>query len=260
MNQFITTKLMGGLGNYLFQIAAAYSISIRDHKEFICDISDEIIVHTPYLSYKNNIFRKLKLSDHPLSCQIYKEPFFHFSEIPKVNNSIKLDGYFQSEKYFENLKNEIKNLFEISEIDKNYLIQKYNRELNFDTVSLHVRRGNYINLSSYHENQTIEYYNKAISYLGQNYHFLIFSDDIEWCKQNFQSLKNKTFVEGNLDYQDLYLMSMCNNNIIANSTFSWWGAWMNNNTNKVIAPSKWFGPGLSHNNTKDLYCDNWIIL
>jgi hypothetical protein len=259
MNQFITTKLMGGLGNCLFQIAAAYSISIRDHKEFICNISDEIIVHTPYLYYKNNIFRKLKLSDHLLSCQIHKEPFFHFSEIPKVDGSIKLDGYFQSEKYFENVKNEIKNLFEISEIDKNYLIQKYSRELNFDTVSLHVRRGNYIGLNYYHENQTIEYYNKAINHLGQDYHFLIFSDDIEWCKQNFQFLKNKTFVEGNLDYQDLYLMSMCNNNIIANSTFSWWGAWMNNN-NKVIAPSKWFGSGLSHNNTKDLYCDNWIIL
>lgn len=260
MNQFVTTKLMGGLGNYLFQISAAYSTSIRDNKEFICDISDEIRVHTPYVSYKNNIFRKLKLSDQPLSCQIHREPFFHYSEIPKVIGSLKLDGYFQSEKYFEGVRNEIKNLFEIPETDKNYLIQKYNKELNTDSVSLHVRRGNYLGSSAYHENQTIGYYNQAINHFDQDKHFLIFSDDIEWCKQNFQFLKNKTFIEGNLDYQELYLMSMCNNNIIANSTFSWWGAWLNDNNNKVIVPSKWFGPSLSGHNTKDLYPKNWISI
>ena len=179
MNQFVTTKLMGGLGNYLFQISAGYSTSIRDNKEFICDISDEIRVHTPYVSYKNNIFRKLKLSD---------QPFFHYSEIPKVIGSLKLDGYFQSEKYFEGVRNEIKNLFEIPETDKNYLIQKYNKELNTDSVSLHVRRGNYLGSSAYHENQTIGYYNQAINHFDQDKHFLIFSDDIEWCKQNFQFL------------------------------------------------------------------------
>jgi len=91
--------------------------------------------------------------------------------------------------------------------------------------------------------------------------YLIFSDDIEWCKLNFDFLENKIFVNGNTDFQDLYLMSKCNDNIIANSTFSWWGAWLNQNPNKkVIAPKIWFGNFYSNFNTNDLYFQDSIIL
>lgn len=256
----VTPKLSGGLGNYLFQLSAAYAISIRDGKEFICDISDETPIHTPFSNYKSNFFRKINIIEQSLDFKIYYEPHFYYKVIPKIEGDLKLDGFFQSEKYFKEYESKIRKLFEISNEDKKFLEQKYLYELNQDTVSIHVRRGNYLERSFYHENQTLDYYNKAISVFNTNNFYLIFSDDIEWCKQNFQHLQNKTFVESNLDYQDLYLMSMCKNNIIANSTFSWWGAWLNENNNKIVAPSKWFGSGLSHYNTKDLYSDTWIII
>jgi hypothetical protein len=86
--------------------------------------------------------------------------------------------------------------------------------------------------------------------------FLIFSDDIEWCKSNLDFIKNKIFISGNLDYQDLYLMSMCNHNIISNSSFSWWGAWLNNHKNKkVIYPSRWFNFSAD---TSEIGGENWI--
>ena len=204
--------------------------------------------------------RNINYVETPLNLPVYEEVGFNYNEIPSTNNDVKIIGYFQSEKYFKKYESEIKELFKPDDFEKKYLEEKYNEILNLNTVSLHIRRGNYVEKKYYHENQTLDYYNKAISILGKENHYLIFSDDISWCKENFNFLKNKTFIEGNLDYQDLYLMSMCKDNIIANSSFSWWGAWMNNKNNRVIAPSKWFGPGLRHNNTKDLYCDNWIIL
>jgi hypothetical protein len=158
-------------------------------------------------------------------------------------------------------RNEILELFKIDDETNQKLINKYGELLKLDTCSIHVRRGDYLGLQNHHPIQPIEYYQKAINLIGEDKHFLIFSDDIKWCEENFSFLNNKTFVSDNLDYEDLYLMSMCNNNILANSTFSWWGAWMNQNENKqVIIPSKWFGISNSHLNTNDLYCDKWIKL
>jgi hypothetical protein len=139
------------------------------------------------------------------------------------------------------------------------LSKKYGDVLSLNTCSIHVRRGDYIGLQNFHPVQPVSYYEEAVKIVGDDKHFLIFSDDINWCKENFTFLKNKTFVLNNLDYEDLYLMSMCKNNIISNSTFSWWGAWLNRNENKqVIIPSKWFGISYSHLNTNDLYCEGWI--
>jgi hypothetical protein len=89
---------------------------------------------------------------------------------------------------------------------------------------------------------------------------MVFSDDIEWCKENLQ-LENSTFVSTDSDYVDLCLMSMCNHHIIANSSFSWWGAWLNKNKDKkVVAPNQWFGSAYEHYKLNDLYCENWIII
>jgi hypothetical protein len=91
--------------------------------------------------------------------------------------------------------------------------------------------------------------------------FYVFSDDIEWCKNFFSDILDFEFISGNNEIRDLYLMSSCENNIIANSSFSWWGAWLNKNPNKkVIAPSVWFGPAKKNVITEDLYCKNWIKL
>ena len=144
---------------------------------------------------------------------------------------------------------------------KSRLQSKYKNVLGKKTCSLHIRRGDYVRLSQFHALQPIDYYQNSVNIIGEEYEYLIFSDDIEWCKNNFNFIKNKHFIEGNTNYEDLYLMSICDNNIITNSSFSWWGAWMNKNeTKKVISPKIWFGEKNSHLNTKDIYVKNWIII
>jgi hypothetical protein len=257
----VSTRLMGGLGNIMFQIASAYSVSLRDNKEMICDTRDMVIPHKPYTFYAENILRKVKFSDSIMNQIHINEVGFHYVQIPKLKGNVKLIGHFQSEKYFIDHKNEILDLFEIDEKTKTNLLEKYGDIINQDTCSIHVRRGDYLKFPNHHPIQSISYYENAIKIIGEEKHFIIFSDDIKWCEENFNFLKNKTFVSGNMDYEDLYLMSMCKHNIIANSTFSWWGAWLNKNKNKqVIIPSKWFGIFNLHSNTNDLYCDKWIKL
>ena len=252
---------MGGLGNYLFQTSTAYSISIRDNKKLICDSGDILRIHQPYVNYIENIFRKINFSNHIPNHTIYDEPNFHYTKIPKLQNNIKLSGYFQSEKYFSMYRDEILSLYEVDDINLSYLKIKYNDILDNDTCSIHVRRGDYLSLQNFHPTQSISYYQNAINQIGLDKHFLIFSDDIEWCKNNFNFIPNKIYIEGNTDFQDLYLMSMCKHNIIANSSFSWWGSWLNVNKNKiVIAPLKWFGINNLHLNTDSLYCDKWKIM
>lgn len=259
--KFITTKLMGGLGNYLFQIASTYSKSIDDNLNFILDINDITIVHSNPNNYKNNIFRKLNFQPLNESYSHYKEPSFNYNAIPKFNNNTKMVGYFQSEKYFLNNQEKIFNIFSIDDLTNNLLETKYGDILNHNTCSIHVRRGDYVRLNQYHPPQSIEYYKESIKIIGEDSHYLIFSDDINWCKENLSFIKNKTFIEGNDDYQDLYLMSMCKNNIIANSSFSWWGAWLNKNEDKkIISPKLWFGEKNKHLNCNDIYCKNWIMI
>jgi hypothetical protein len=257
---FITVKLMGGLGNYLFQLSSAYSVSLRENKELICDVNDINIGHSNYHIYKSNIFRNVRF-DTVTSHEVYYEPKFEYSEIPKINNNVKLVGYFQSEKYFKQYEQEIRNFFSIDDETLIKIKNKYSNIIDSNTCSIHVRRGDYLRFSDIHTVLNIEYYKKSISVIGEDKLYLIFSDDIEWCQENFEFIKNKIFITDNEDYVDLYLMSMCKNNIIANSSFSWWGAWLNQNKNKiVISPSNWFGVGSQNLTDTDIHCNNWIIL
>jgi hypothetical protein len=215
--------------------------------------------HNSYEFYVKNILRKIEFAELKKSYLSYTEPNFNYTEIPDIKSDVKLIGYFQSEKYFINYRKEILELFNIDNESKKFINEKYSKILNLDNCSLHVRRGDFINLQNYHVLQTVDYYKKSIEIMGNDKFYVIFSDDIKWCKENLNFIKNKIFISGNHDYIDLYLMSLCKNNIMANSTFSWWGAWMNNNPNKkVIIPSKWFGNSNSHLNTVDLYCNDWI--
>jgi hypothetical protein len=256
-----STSLLGGLGNLLFQISTAYSISLRDNKFLICDTRNMSVPHKPYTEYVDNIFRKINFSNSINNQVIYREHGFHFEKIPIIDGNVKLVGYFQSEKYFIEYRKKILELFEIDDSTNLYLSTKYHNLIFENCCSIHVRRGDYIRFQNHHPIQSIDYYKKSINIIGEDKTYLVFSDDITWCEENFVFLKNKIFISNNLDYQDLYLMSMCKDNIIANSTFSWWGAWMNKNENKkVIAPKKWFGDSYSNLNTNDLYCENWIKL
>ena len=258
---YVSVNLMGGLGNCLFQLAAAYSVSLRDSKTFVCKKLVSHGSHKSIENYTDNIFRKINFGDINSNHQIYKEPFFHYSQIPSSNNNIVLNGYFQSEKYFLNYRKEILDLFEINDDLKSKLTEKYKSLLTKKTCSIHVRRGDYVRLNEYHTVQTLDYYINSVKLIGEDYEYLIFSDDIEWCKKNFDFIEKKHFIEGDNDYENLYLMSMCNHNIIANSSFSWWGSWMNQDeTKKVIAPKNWFGIKNKHLSTKDIYPENWIII
>jgi hypothetical protein len=259
MNNFVTPKLMGGLGNYLFQISAAYAIGLRDDKKLICDYSDSIIPHKSYAYYKENVFKNLTFVNGVDGFNDFFENGFNYKKIPKLEGNLKIIGYFQSDKYFIDYRDEINKLFNFDFSAK--LKDKYPFLIDTETCSIHVRRGDYLNLQIFHTNLQIEYYKNAIDIIGNEKTYLIFSDDISWCEEHFKFIDKKFFISGNFDYEDITLMSKCNHNIIANSSFSWWGAWLNEHENKkVISPQKWFGINNLHLDTSDLYCDKWIII
>ena len=257
----VTCTLMGGLGNYMFQIATTYNIALKNNDEMFFRMSDCHQVHKNIRTYTDNIFKKINfIDDNNIKIDnVFIEKEFNYSPI-EYNKNLRIYGYFQSDKYFNKNSEKVKLLFGVDENSKKIIFDKYGEILKRQTCSIHVRRGDYIRLSEYHNILDIQYYTDAINLFDKQTLFLVFSDDIEWCKENFIG-DNFMFIDGNLDYIDLWLMSMCDNNIIANSTFSWWGAFLNNNkSKKVIAPKVWFGNANKHLIIDDLYPESWIIL
>jgi len=263
----ITTQLRGGLGNHMFQIAATYALALDNNDD--CAFEHAITIgQESTRAYINNIYSRIKFvsSDEIKSKSKYFESNFYFQQLSYKSN-LQLVGYFQSEKYFKYHSKKIRALFEPTDNIIQYIRDKYSSILNGNTVAMHIRRGDYLKTTHLAECSE-EYYQNAIKDFTEC-DIIVFSDDIEWCKVNFKG-NNFIFIEGEEDYIDLYLMSMCKNNIIANSSFSWWGAWLNNNKNKkVVAPKIWFNRGteqywcLNQNkliNTEDLYCEGWKVL
>lgn len=262
MDNNVSIKLMGGLGNYLFQIAVAYAYGLDFKKNLILTTDDSVKVHNHLLTYKSNILSNVNMVNNinGINYKIYNEPEFNYNELPEISGNVYLNGYFQSDKYFLKYEKEIRHLFKFPEEYVKTIKNKYIDLFNKKTCSLHVRRGDYLSKPEYHPTQSVSYYEEAIKHIEGEFRLVIFSDDIEWCKLNLNHLNNDiVFITGNPDYEDLILMSLCDDNIICNSTFSWWGAWLNNNDNKVVViPENWFGPAYSNYNTNDLYCKNWI--
>lgn len=252
----ITCQLLGGLGNMLFGLATTYAVS-KDMKLVPClNLDHRGYLHTPPTQYTKNIFRKFEIIKDTTNFYLYNEPSFRYTPINiPANVDVKLNGYFQCEKYFVKYRDEILELFSPSDDIIYYINNKY-REFNLkECVAVHVRRGNYLHLSHIHPPCSLDYYYKSIEHF-KNKIFLIFSDDINYCKQHFVGNKYK-FIENELDIIDLYLMSMCSHNVISNSTFSWWGAWLNNN-NTIIYPSKWFGT--NKYDSTDIIPSSWITI
>lgn len=264
MKSKVSVNLVGGIGNNLFQIACAYAYSLKYNKQLILINKKTGIVHNSLETYKDNILSKINFEQNldVSKFTVYNEPFFHYQEIPFIEGDVLLNGYFQSEKYFKDYKNEIVELFSFSENVIEKIKEKYKNELEREICSIHVRRGDYLNYPNHHPVQSINYYMRAIRKMPDDSLFLIFSDDIDWCKENFPNIEDKfIFIENNTDYEDLCLVSMCKNNILANSSFSCWGNFLNRNVNNMVfAPSKWFGSANNNNNTKDLYCERWNII
>lgn len=243
----ISIELCGRLGNCLFELAALRVWALRTGFE-------PSYPEWEYAHYFKGNFTNTNKFEYDY---IYQEPYFHYKELPSVNNCLA-KGYFQSEKYFVDYESEIREMFEIRE----ELIPEHIRSLAKipNTVSIHVRRGDYITTYPDHFHvQTMDYYTKAMSlFSGAN--FIICSDDLPWCKANFIG-PQFTFSEGNV-IEDLWLMSHASRgNIGANSSLSFWGQYLNSNKNKkVVMPKKWFNFKLAFHNTKDLYMKEWIVI
>lgn len=224
-----------------------------------------------------NFTNRIRNLIHPY--KYIKQPGFYFqyySEIEKAGSYVYLDGYWQSEKYFKSVEELIRKDFafkDILSLENKILSDKI---INENSVSIHVRRGDYIAneiTNDFHGSCSIAYYKNCINYIQSNVTdpcFFIFSDDPKWVTEHLK-IENAQMIfvthnSGDNHYLDMRLMSICKHNIIANSSFSWWGAWLNENPCKiVIAPDKWFNPEsrwfLEHKIiTSDILPDNWIKL
>ena len=250
----VISYLKGGLGNFLFQIAHGYSLSLDNNVSFGIDLNRIWVVHSHWSEYMSNIFRNIPTVTSPSQTHYYKYESLTYHPTQYTNN-IFLDGYFQSEKYFQNNKQKILELFKIDDETLKYLKEKYSNILNSNnTCSIHVRRGDFLRIPFYNK-LDMNFYNKAIDLAGRDKHFVIFSNDIPWCKENFVGL-NTTFIENEKDYIDMYLMSLCKDNITSNSTFSWWGSYLNPNPNKKsFTPKTWF---IHTHSNEDIIPSEWI--
>jgi hypothetical protein len=253
---------LGRLGNQMFQYASLKGIAkYRDYeysippKEVFGNIDNNVKRSECNL---HDVFDLEKEKIGLIKNPTLPERMHEFDEDLFVNfpDNVDLFGYYQSEKYFKHIENEIRKDFSFKED----LFDMCKNVINGDEVviSLHIRRGDYITNNN-HPVQDIEYYEKALSKFD-NYPVIVFSDDPEWCKnKNIFSSDRFLISENNTTDFDLCLMSLCDYHIIANSSFSWWGAWLAK-SKQVIAPKKWFGGECVNKNVKDMPFGNWIWL
>ena len=274
-------KLMGGLGNQMFQYA--YGLYLR---QLGIEVYFDSSLYNSYTKHEGFALKNLNIKDSDeltgFSLNIANKVAFYFInykikslKIVTHKNMYNLHirensyhvGYFQSFKYFEEIESILKETFTIKSKKSEYFLTNSKVINSFEnSISIHIRRGDYcldrnidyIGLCS------LSYYYDALNFLieGLNtYEVFVFSDDLTWVKENFKGtifnyLSNPN---SNSSYEDLKLMSLCKNNIISNSTFSWWAAWLNSNENKkIIAPKTWFKNESLNNQYSDIIPEDWI--
>jgi hypothetical protein len=246
----------GFLGNMMFQYAATRALAIKHGAETVWPIgkSPSLADLFPIKAFKR---------PHPADkvSYTYQEPHFHhdpaFWSLP---DGTQLSGYFQSEKYFAPYAKEIREEFSL----KRYYYHVPNLNDAGVTVSIHVRRGDYLSFPEHHPPLTMDYYRAAMEHFPAA-RFLVCSDDPGWCLLNFRDAGYPVqIITGKSPVEDMALMASCDHHIIANSSFSWWATyladWKNHPNKKVIAPLKWFGPAKGAWNTKDLIPEGWVRL
>lgn len=252
----IVPILKGGLCNQMFQIATAYAFAKRNDFDFGINYELSFCPNQGSTApkYKDTLYSKIPSTNfRPLS--IYNEPKFNYNPIPVVDN-ILLDGCFQTEKYFEDYKDDVKSLFTFSEEVKSK-VNEFLKAFNKLVVGIHIRRGDYINLSSFHKVQKSDYYTKAAK-LFQDYQAVICTDDWNTVQKEMSFSKAIKSPFGN-EIEDLYLLSQCDSLVICNSSFSWWGAFLGKDKNKVVAPKNWFAEN-GPKEYNDVYRKEWILL
>jgi hypothetical protein len=294
----IIVRLRGGLGNQLFQFAAAYALATQKGVELKSDLYTykkhplrkyelrHFNVNLPEATREevhrftgsNFVTRYLNKKSNYFYCpQVFAQPHYHFYEdFFSLPTPVYLSGYWQSEKYFSDVADQLRKL-----ITPAQQLDQKNGDLiatirSCDSVAVHIRRTDYVQ-GSFFQPLDLAYYHRAFEAIEKkisNPRYFIFSDDIAWSKQQLASLKDATFVDhnkGNDSFKDLLVMSACRNQVIANSTFSWWAAWLNDfNSKAVIAPQLWFRSSYLAKrepvypsrfyNTRDLIPSSWTRL
>lgn len=260
----------GRLGNQIFQYAACYAAAKRLGVEFIIPQSNiDNIKQDGCYDYSNNqwipynfrmydCFEITAPKKEATVSNIFQEPYFHYTEaFNDIIDNTSIQGYYQSEKYFIDYKSDILKEFTFKRNILNEAKEIINSIKDKEIIAVHVRRGDNI-INPNFPVISMEYIQEALSlFTDKEYNFLIISDDISYCKEVFP--EGVMFSDGLNDLVDLCLMSLADHNIISNSSFSWWGAYLNSNPNKkIIAPSNWFKD--KNINLKDLFPQNWIIL
>ncbi len=253
---------MGRFGNQMFQFASTVGIARRLGLDPVfpmerfnkdpnpnsydgCKLLDCFKIPEKMIRPANEIY---------ISYLYHENQFGYNPETERLPDGTTINGYFQTEKYFKFIESEIKEIFSF----RDEIIQNGNKYGPIENgVSLHIRRGDYLTSSDYHTVQNIDYYKEAIKQFDNNSKFYIFSDDPQWCRENL-NIENSEVIDSGSPYIDMYLMSLCEGHIIANSSFSWWGAWLAN-SKKTIAPSSWFGPSMNKD-ASDVYCEGWGVI
>lgn len=288
----LTMKIQWGLWNQMFQYAFIRALALKHRSKFRLNIFDYTTYFRPFeldiLNIKKNYasflqvpFYELLISKNKYLNHVFykvKKVFIKFNVCHYIDNAVLFDkkfinikawyieGNFQSEKYFKNYADEIRNDFQFV----NKPSQK-NQELiknitNTNSISIHIRRWDYItnaSVNNFHGICDISYYTNAIKYIQKNIIspvFFIFSDDMDWVKEKFKNMDNCYYIDRNTwknSYEDMRLMSLCKHNIIANSSFSRWWAWLNKNKNKIVIwPNKWFNN--TEYDTSDILPSEWF--
>ena len=287
----IIVRLKGGFANQLFQYSAARRLAAANGTEVLFDLSylnknsngaytqrkfelDQIKIKARTASDKelaqfrvsgllDKVKNKLGIGQY---LTLYETASLGPLQLKALKGNYLLDGYWQDERYFIEMRKEL-----LDEIQPVYAFTNWGEELKkmilaTNSVALHVRRGDYVSLkhaNEFHGTCSLEYYRNAIDELKRKCNglsYFIFSDDVDWCRKELSFLPEAVFVVNESEKkssQDLFLMSLCRHNVIANSSYSWWAAWLNQNPNKtVISPVKWFKD--VNQDTSNLIPKNWI--
>ena len=247
----------GNLGNQLFQIASTFGIA-AEHEQAVC-----------FPDWKYERYFQGILPNGTLSAQRRQEPYFHYAKNWNLNPQMNYDieGWLQSRKYWQAIEKHVKDELSFKSAMISYLVELhpdwFASGTGRQTIAISVRRGDYVGNPNYELLPASYYYLALLEHFPdyKNYNIIFFSDDIGYCKVQFEGLPNVHFAEGHNDIEQLCLMSLCNHFIIANSTFSWWGAYLGQrNDSKVIRPNYLFaGNLLAENSDQDFWPEEWIV-
>jgi hypothetical protein len=253
----------GRLGNQMFQYATLYSIAKRNNYEFGIPFSCRNAEDDYRDLCLQDCFSSLTAKDStgftPVA-QIQENTNLFIPEFFNVKDNIDLFGYFQTDKYFKHCRDDILKEFTFNNSIKEKC-KNLKQSLNNEVISIHMRFGDYEKFSDVYPRPTPEYYSSAFDMLPKNATIVLFSDDLNKASLFFKQIgKNFKIFENLNKFEDMCLMTLCDYHIMANSSFSWWGAWLGN-SKKTIAPKAWYGnDSTAPKYWDDIYCEDWVIL